>query len=143
VTAKAVYLPGIGWYRVDPRGNKTGINAQFNPPQESLAYHLKLPEEADFKAVLAEPLPIVLKALRSQTTWNAMLANPPDIPLDEAQSQGLLRENSPAVQSHYRSNALHWNASWRLCLRNEAAEPQFQDAQAEPGHQIRDTVLVL
>ena len=28
----AVYLPDTGWYRMDPRGNKEGINAQFKPP---------------------------------------------------------------------------------------------------------------
>jgi transglutaminase-like putative cysteine protease len=96
----AAHLPGVGWYRVDPRGNKTGINAQFSPPQESLAYLPKLPEEADFKAVLAEPLPIVLKALQSQITWNKMLGNLPDIPLDEAERQGLLQEHVPTVWSH-------------------------------------------
>ena len=24
-----VYLPKYGWYRIDPRGNKTGVDAQF------------------------------------------------------------------------------------------------------------------
>ena len=34
----AVYLSEVGWYRVDARGNKEGINAQFTPPHEQLAY---------------------------------------------------------------------------------------------------------
>jgi len=38
---------------------------------------------------------------------------------------------------HSRTNALHWNASQRISLHNQAAEPQSQDAQAEPGHQIK------
>ncbi len=29
----AIHLPEIGWYRVDARGNKAGVNAQFSPPQ--------------------------------------------------------------------------------------------------------------
>src|SRR6476646_8317956 len=28
----AIFLADIGWYRVDPRGNKHSVNAQFNPP---------------------------------------------------------------------------------------------------------------
>jgi hypothetical protein len=36
-----------------------------------------------------------------------------------------------------RSNALRWNAKWRLCLLKLAAEPLGQDSQAEPGNQIR------
>jgi transglutaminase-like putative cysteine protease len=34
----AVRLPALGWYRVDPRGNKPGVNAQFTPPIEQLAF---------------------------------------------------------------------------------------------------------
>ena len=29
----AVHLPDFGWYRIDARGNRTGIHAQFDPPQ--------------------------------------------------------------------------------------------------------------
>jgi transglutaminase-like putative cysteine protease len=74
----AIYLTEYGWYRVDARGNKPGINAQFTPPQEQLAFKIQFPEEADFPAILAEPLPIVVEALRSVTTWDAMLRHLPD-----------------------------------------------------------------
>lgn len=87
----AIYLPEIGWYRVDPRGNKAGVDAQFTPPQEQLAFQITLPEEADFPAVLAEPLPIVVEALRSQNTWDDMLCNLPDVSLESAKNYGLLR----------------------------------------------------
>jgi transglutaminase-like putative cysteine protease len=30
----AVYLPEIGWYRMDARGNRSGVDAQFTPPIE-------------------------------------------------------------------------------------------------------------
>jgi hypothetical protein len=83
-------LPEIGWYRVDARGNKEGVNAQFTPPLEQLAYKTQLPEEADFQAIFAEPMQIVIDALQSQTTWNDMLHNLPDISLDSAKNCGLL-----------------------------------------------------
>ena len=41
----AVYLPEYGWYRLDARGNKPGVDAQFKPPQEKLAYRINFPEE--------------------------------------------------------------------------------------------------
>ena len=34
----AAFLPKYGWYRLDPRGNKPGIDAQFAPPHEQLAW---------------------------------------------------------------------------------------------------------
>jgi transglutaminase-like putative cysteine protease len=86
----AIYLAEFGWYRVDPRGNKEGINAQFSPPQERLAFKTQFPEEADFPAILVEPLQLVVEALRSQTTWDAMLHNLPDISWEAAKSYGLL-----------------------------------------------------
>jgi transglutaminase-like putative cysteine protease len=86
----AIYLAEIGWYRVDARGNKAGVNARFIPPQEQLAYKIQLSEEADFSAILVEPLQIVVEALRSQTTWDAMRHHLPDISLESAKSYGLL-----------------------------------------------------
>ena len=34
----AIFLEGYGWYRVDARGNKNGIETKFSPPQEYLAF---------------------------------------------------------------------------------------------------------
>ncbi len=85
----AIYLPEVGWYRVDARGNKPGINAQFTPPQERLAYSPQLCEEADFLTIFVEPLETVVQALQSQMTWDDMLRNLPDIPLESAKSYGL------------------------------------------------------
>ena len=86
----AIHLPELGWYRVDARGNKEGVNAQFIPPQEQLAYKTQFPEEADFQAILAEPLRIIVEALQAQTTWDGMLRHLPDISLESAKSYGLL-----------------------------------------------------
>lgn len=75
----AIYLPKHGWYRVDARGNKAGVNAQFNPPQEQLAYQLNFLEEVDCQHIFAEPLPTVVKALQTHNTWDEALHNLPDL----------------------------------------------------------------
>lgn len=75
----AIYLPEFGWYRVDPRGNKPGVNAQFTPPEERLAYGIQDHEEYDFPRLYAEPLPTVLKALRRWKTWDKLYAYLPDV----------------------------------------------------------------
>jgi transglutaminase-like putative cysteine protease len=86
----AICLPDFGWYRVDPRGNKEGVNAQFMPPQEQLAYRIQLPEEADFPAIMDEPLQVVVAALQARITWDDLLYNLPDISKEFAPNYGLL-----------------------------------------------------
>jgi transglutaminase-like putative cysteine protease len=75
----AVYLPLYDWYRIDPRGNRTDINSQFTPPYEQLAFRVRLPGEADLPEIWADPLPVVVEALRSYETWDALWENLPDI----------------------------------------------------------------
>ena len=75
----AVYLPAVGWYRVDARGNKERIDAQFIPPKERLAFPVRVPGEADLPEVWAEPLPEVVSVLTSSTTFQEVLDNLPDI----------------------------------------------------------------
>lgn len=75
----AVYLDGFGWYRIDARGNKPGVNAGFDPPHEKLAFPLKLAGERDIDGLFAEPLLEVVAALSSHATWDALLANLPDM----------------------------------------------------------------
>jgi transglutaminase-like putative cysteine protease len=86
----AIHLPGIGWYRVDARGNKEGVDAQFMPPQELLAFKIQLPEEVDFPVILNEPLQIIVEALQSQRTWDELLCHLPDISLESAESYSLV-----------------------------------------------------
>ncbi len=75
----AVYLPQHGWYRIDPRGNKFKVNAQFTPPHEQLAFKINFPEEVDCHYIFSEPLTIVIHALQTYKTWNEMLDNLPDM----------------------------------------------------------------
>ena len=76
----AVYLPEHGWYRVDPRGNKAGVDAQFTPPEERLAFDVKESEEYFFPHIYATPLPGIVKALRRWSTWDKLYIHLPDIP---------------------------------------------------------------
>ncbi len=82
----AVMLPKIGWYRVDPRGNRSGVEAQFTPPVEQLAFFPGLPGEADLPGVWADPLPVVVKALQSYATADALWDHLPDIQLDRSEN---------------------------------------------------------
>lgn len=75
----AVWLADFGWYRLDPRGNKPGIDARFDPPRELLAFSLSDPQERDLPGVLAEPLPVVVEVLQRCDTVEQVLAGLPDL----------------------------------------------------------------
>jgi len=68
----AVWLPGSGWYRIDARGNRAGIDAQFAPPIERLAFTISREGEADLPEVWADPLPVVVEALLSNESAQEM-----------------------------------------------------------------------
>ena len=77
----AIYLAEFGWYRIDPRGNKPGVNAEFCPPMEKLAFALQFPGEADLPEIWSEPLPIVVATLQTYKTYQGVSDNLPDIQL--------------------------------------------------------------
>jgi transglutaminase-like putative cysteine protease len=77
----AVWLPDYGWYRVDPRGNKPGIDARFCPPVEKLAFSTDDKLEADLPEIWPEPLPLVVKALTTYSTVEDVYRNLPDMQL--------------------------------------------------------------
>jgi transglutaminase-like putative cysteine protease len=77
----AVRLPGIGWYRVDARGNRDGVDAQFVPPREQLAFSITMAGEADLPEVWPDPLPVVIDTLRMHTSAAALWDELPDLPL--------------------------------------------------------------
>jgi len=76
-----VWLPDVGWYRIDPRGNRADINARFVPPVEQLAFSVSAPGEADLPEIWAEPLPVVVKALRAHVTTDSLSLHLPDVEL--------------------------------------------------------------
>jgi len=73
-----IYLKDYGWYRVDSRGNRDDIDAQFSPPVEKLAFKLK-EYEFELSENYSEPLKEVLEALKKYTTYNDIIENFPDI----------------------------------------------------------------
>lgn len=77
----AVYLEKYGWYRVDARGNKQGVMAEFCPPVEKLAFPIVTEGEADLPEIWAEPLPVVINALKQGRTYQEVADNLPDVEL--------------------------------------------------------------
>ena len=86
----AVFLEGIGWYRIDARGNKKGVSAMFSPPEEKLAFPIRTPGEADLPEVWAEPLPVIVRALTQRKSVHDVAVNLPDIELLPANTLAML-----------------------------------------------------
>jgi transglutaminase-like putative cysteine protease len=74
----ALYLPAHGWYRVDARGNKDGVDARFTPPVERLACSLSIEGEMDLPGIHAEPLPEVVEVLSIYDDYRDVRKNLPD-----------------------------------------------------------------
>lgn len=74
----AVYLKEYGWYKLDPRGNKEGVKAEFNPPLEQLAFNL---EENEFTlaSLYDKPLDEVIKSLEKYKNYDEIIDNFPII----------------------------------------------------------------
>ncbi|QKF67346.1 putative acetyltransferase/transglutaminase [Arcobacter venerupis] len=68
----AIYLKNYGWYKIDARGNKEGVNAQFNPPFEELAFKLEK-DEFDLPNIYSKPLDVVIEALKKNKTYDEMI----------------------------------------------------------------------
>lgn len=77
----AVRLSGLGWYRIDARGDRACIRTFFTPPFEKLAYTVSLTGESNLPEVWPEPLPGIVTALRRATTSEDLYSNLPDIPV--------------------------------------------------------------
>jgi transglutaminase-like putative cysteine protease len=77
----AIHLPDVGWYRVDPRGNRLDVDAQFSPPLEQLAFPIRIEGEADLPEIWPDPLPAVIRALRSDGQPADLSDRLPDIPV--------------------------------------------------------------
>ncbi len=75
----AVYLNDFGWYRIDPRGNKEGVEAKFTPPIEQLAFSTEGRLETDIQGIWPEPLPVIVKTLLKYNTCMAIYENLPDV----------------------------------------------------------------
>lgn len=62
----AVFLKDSGWFRLDPRGNKSGIDSQFSIETEKLAYPIREElGEFDYPNIFLQPLPSVIHAMEN------------------------------------------------------------------------------
>lgn len=77
----AVHLPEFGWYRLDARGNRADVDAPFIPPLERLAFRPSMSGEGDVPGLFAEPVPVVVAALRSHSTATELWERLPDADL--------------------------------------------------------------
>jgi len=75
----AVYLQDHGWYRIDARGNKPGVIADFSPPVERLAFAAVNDGEFDFPQIVSAPLPIVVDALQNASSVQSLAKCLPDM----------------------------------------------------------------
>lgn len=75
----AVYLNEYGWVRVDARGNKDGVNADFDPPGETLAFDLEHRGEYDVEGRFAKPLDPVVETLTTHKDVETVMQNLPDL----------------------------------------------------------------
>lgn len=80
----AIYLEPFGWHRIDARGNKPGVSAEFCPPVEKLAFPIVSDGEADLPEIWPEPLPVVVRVLESSQDYLQVSDNLPDILLISA-----------------------------------------------------------
>lgn len=74
----AIYLPEHGWFRVDARGNKPGVNAQFNPKQEQLAFAIEHEGELDFPERHVTPRAEVVEVLTHSKDFSEVVRHLPD-----------------------------------------------------------------
>jgi len=75
----AVYLKNHGWYRIDARGNKPGVSAEFCPPVEKLAFPIIDSAERDIPEIFSKPMAQVVKVLTEYETVEQVYKNLPDI----------------------------------------------------------------
>ena len=80
----AVLLPNIGWYRIDARGNKEGVEAQFTPPIENLAFPIIIKGEIDLPEIWAEPLSDIISVLNNFKTFEQVANNLPDVQITKS-----------------------------------------------------------
>jgi transglutaminase-like putative cysteine protease len=75
-----IYVESIGrWIRVDPRGNKPGVDAQFCLDREQLAFSVNAAlGECNCGTIFVQPLPPVVQCLTAFATVTEMMASLPN-----------------------------------------------------------------
>lgn len=74
----AVFIGHIGWFRVDPRGNKPGVDSQFTTIEEKLAYPIRTElGEIDYPYVFTRPLDAVIASMKNSPNCSSLFNNRP------------------------------------------------------------------
>jgi transglutaminase-like putative cysteine protease len=90
-----VLMPDQTFLRIDPRGNKLGIDVQFAHGREALAFTPSRPGEADLPGVFVRPIPEVVAALSGTSHWH-----PSELALPDVEP-----EHWPAPDAHWHTPA--------------------------------------
>lgn len=76
----AVYLKEHGWYRIDARGNKEGVDAECMPPLEKLAFTVTREGELDLPGIMHEPMDVIVDLLEKSKSFQEVAEHLPDMP---------------------------------------------------------------
>lgn len=78
----AVFLSDYGWYRIDARGARSDVAAQFSPPVEKLAFDISVAGEHDLPGIYKQPHSSVADCLLQHSDWSVVADNLPDVAMD-------------------------------------------------------------
>jgi hypothetical protein len=99
----AVFLKQYGWYRIDARGNKKGVSAEFFPPIEKLAFPILSAGEVDLPEIWTEPLAVVVNVLEKYINYIDVANNLPDIEIINPKTTGMQDCQKLTIQSHNKN----------------------------------------
>ncbi len=75
----AANFHGVGWVRLDPRGDRPGVHSEFHLHEERLAYTLDTSRgEHDYPYVYRRPLPSVIQAMRDSADCDTLFYRRPE-----------------------------------------------------------------
>ena len=66
------------WIRIDARGNRPGVDAQFDPPLEKVAFDANRPGCIDYQNIYAHPSPKLMNLLETSESLSQVCADMPD-----------------------------------------------------------------
>lgn len=75
----AVFLKKYGWVRIDARGNREDVSAEFCPPNEKLAFEVKYEGEEDIAGLFDKPIDEVVRVLTTYSDYKSVADNLPDL----------------------------------------------------------------
>lgn len=87
----AVYLKEHGWIRIDARGNREDVSAEFDPPHERLAFEIKSEGEENIAGFFDKPLNEVIELLTTYHDYKAVADNLPDLKAEKREQGALSR----------------------------------------------------